>query len=584
MDHAFINEFSIIIFIGISLHWLSWWVKVPPIILWMVSGWLAGPALGWIEPVRTFDKLFHPLVELASAIILFEGGLSLRRREFNRVGEGIRRLISIGLVLHFLFITMAGYFVANWSLQLCLVVSSILIVTGPTVVTPVIKQIHLKKRTSIFLKWEAILNDPIGALMAVIFFQYWISSTSNQEHSFLESISLAITISLALAIGFSSIIYILFNRNWVPHFLKVPLSFSLIFVSYTAANYIQQGAGLLAVTLFGLLLGNIRLPMIDEVKKFKVSISTFLLSILFISLSSTIDIREFKNLQIGEWLFVLLILFGLRPLAIMLATARSDMSLGERAIISWFAPRGIVAASVAAVLGHQLEAVGLIEGHKLVPIIFAVIFLSVLIYGMTLQPLANFFQLTEKSDSRILMVADSVWAKDIAEIFKEEGYKVRLITNKKVLYSIYRGAYLTVSFGNPLKMLDNKVVELDKVSVFIALTKSNYLNSLLCSKFTKVTGSSNAFQIQSRKGDSESPESLPMGLRGKLITEDLSYEEIERSYRTGRKFKLIDSQLERFQNEESVVRFAHIQENGVEILTHKNAGNETKGRELILSA
>lgn len=536
-----IHEFSIIIAIGIGAQWLAWKMKWPAIVLWMIGGWVSGQLLGWISPEKALGDMFHPHIELASAIILFEGGLTLKYSEFLKAGGGISRLISLGLFFHLILLTLAGYFVAGWSLQFSLLLGCILIVTGPTVITPMIRQIRLKQRPATFLKWEGIINDPIGALLAVLVFEYIaFSGGSAVTEVFVSSIK-AIFISGIISFGLSFVLKVAFIRSLIPDYLKVPIVLSLVLVSFTGANFFQEGSGLLAVTLFGLFVGNKDLPIIHEIKKFKESISTFLIAIVFVALSATLELKSLKSLEVSEVLFLGLVLFALRPIAILTSTFRSGMKWQEKLVISWFAPRGIVAASVAGVLGHKLIQHEFVEGEKLVPMVFAVVFLSVFIYGFSIKKLAKALNLVGDSRRGIIVIGDSFWAVQFCKALSQLNYAPLLISSSKSVCRRAKSQGVESRYGEILQIVSEHKLDFANYFSLMAMTENSSYNAIICQNMAEVFGWDRVYQLPLSEEERNNPHYLPQSLRGRFFPERFNYENILHAFECGRNFEIIDT-------------------------------------------
>jgi NhaP-type Na+/H+ or K+/H+ antiporter len=534
--HHFIYEFSIIIGVGIGAQWVAWKLKWPPIVLWMVGGLLIGQYFHLVSPKESLGPLFHPLVELASAIILFEGGLTLKYKEFAKVGDGIRRLITSGLLIHFTLLTLAGHYIAGWSWEFSFLVSSILIVTGPTVIAPMIRQIRLKTRPSTFLKWEGIVNDPIGALLAVLTYEYISFSGSAPGTEVVLSSLQAVFVAAAVSFGVTYILKTVFIHGLIPDFLKVPSVFAFVLMVFAFTTALQGGSGLLAVTLFGLFLGNQDLPVTEDVKKFKESISTFLIATLFVALSASLEIEQLKSINQREILFIAFVLFVLRQIAIWLSTIGSGMSWKEKLTISWFAPRGIVAASVAGVLGHKLLAIDFAEGSKLVPVVFAVIFLSVFIFGFTIKKLVDFLKLTGVSKNGVILICDSDWSIDLAKLLGDAGCKVLVISQSKLLCKKARKQGINSLAGEVIDCMMNDEIDFSKYSALLALTENSSYNALVCQKLAAVFDSNNVYQLPLQTDEENSPQELPQFLRGRFLNLKLNYEKIYNKYSTGKTF------------------------------------------------
>ena len=365
--------------LGVFSQWIAWLLRVPAIVLFLVSGLVVGPLLGFVHPTADIGPVLSPVVNLAVAVILFEGGLSLRLHEFQEAASGVKRLVSLGSLLSWVLYSAAAYFIGALSLPVSLLFGAILIVTGPTVIVPMLRQAGLNRRSASYLKWEGIINDPIGALLAVLIFQYFVfagADTSDSVQVFAE-LGAAILFSLALGGGVAWLLGWAFNHTWVPEYLKAPLTFATVLVIYGAASEIFAEAGLLAVTVMGMVMGNMSIAGIAELRRFKETITILLVSGVFVALTADLDPKVLLQLDWHAAALIAVVLFVARPAAVMLATLGTDMSWRDRVLVGWIAPRGIVAAAVAGVFGPGMVSAGYAGAAELLPLVFAIVFITV---------------------------------------------------------------------------------------------------------------------------------------------------------------------------------------------------------------
>ena len=270
MKEHLILIFMLVGLFGIGAQWLAWRLRIPAIILLIMGGLIVGPWLGWVKPTEDLGHLLQPIIGLAVALILFEGGLNLRWHEYKETGVNVNRLVTVGLLLTWLLSSLTAHFIGNLSWPVAILFGAIIIVTGPTVIIPLLKQARLKRRAASLLKWEGIINDPIGALIAVLVFEYFATSEYHPELVDLAgSMGLALLVSLLVGAASGYGLGWAFRKDHVPEFLKSPVMLVSVIVVYTAVNHLQEEAGLLAVTIFGLVLGNQELRSIDELRRFK---------------------------------------------------------------------------------------------------------------------------------------------------------------------------------------------------------------------------------------------------------------------------------------------------------------------------
>jgi NhaP-type Na+/H+ or K+/H+ antiporter len=358
-EHQVVLAIVTVAGLGVGAQWLAWRLKLPAIVLLAAVGLIMGPGLDLIHASRDFGQFLRPVVSLCVAIILFEGGLSLQLRELKDAAIGVRRLVYLGVPLAWSFSSLCAHYIGGLDWPVSLVFGAIMVVTGPTVIMPLLRQAALNRRTASYLKWEGIINDPIGALLAVLVFQFFIfQGAGSGWQEVLSSIGLAIVAGIVFGGVGGWLIGRAFREGLVPEYLKSPVMLGVVLVVYAASDLIQKEAGLLTVTIMGIVVANMNLPGISDMKRFKEYITIMLVSVVFVALTADLDLGSLGDIGWRGVGIVLAIMFLARPAAIMLATVGANMELKERLLLSWIAPRGIVAAATAGLMGPRLVDAG----------------------------------------------------------------------------------------------------------------------------------------------------------------------------------------------------------------------------------
>ncbi len=545
-----------VVAVGVGAQWLAWRVKWPSIVLLALIGLAVGPLAqvlagfdifaGWFasqhflpfRPAETLGELFGPIVSLSVAIILFEGGLTLSLSEFRLAAVGVRRLVWLGAPLTWLFCSAAGNLIGGLGWPVSLVFGAILVVTGPTVILPMLRQAALNRRTASYLKWEGIVNDPIGALLAVLVYQFLVYAQQGSGWArLLGDVGMAAASGALLGGVGGWLAGIAFRRGWVPEYLKSPVLLSLVLVVFGVADVLQAEAGLLAVTIMGMVIGNMDLPGIDDMKRFKEYISVMLISVVFVLLTANLDPRVLGALDWRALVLVFAILFVTRPLAIMLATARSGMELNDRILLSWIAPRGIVAAATAGLMGQRLQEAGYDGAEKLLPLIFAVIIASVILHGSTIGPLARRLGLASTARDNVLIVGASPWSIELGKTLDFLKVKVLVADASWSNLRQARLAGLPVFHGEVLSEFAEESLEIAHVQAVLAATSNDAYNALVCTTMAPEVGQARVFQLPGDFGQEDDPRGLARERRGNIAFDnDAIYERLWRWHVRGWQF------------------------------------------------
>ncbi|MCA1778927.1 MAG: sodium:proton antiporter [Xanthomonadaceae bacterium] len=505
----------IILAAGLASQWIAWMLRLPGIIILIIAGLVLGPVTG-VLPAAEHPEQFTELIGLGVAIILFEGGMDLKLGEFRRVGHGIGRLTLIGPVLAWLFGSLAAYYLAGLSWPVSCVLGAILVVTGPTVIAPMLRQAGLNNESASLLKWEGIVNDPIGVLLAVLVFQYFTIAGETLLDT-LGGLGSALAVAIVLGGAGGWLTGHLYQRGGVPEHLKPPILMVLVLVVHWASNLVQHEAGLLSVTLMGLVIGNMHLGGRDELRHFKENLTVVLLSVLFVIIPAQLKISQLDLLDWRVALFVAAVLFLVRPLTIWLATIGAPVRREDRFLLAWIAPRGIVAAATAGIFGPALVAAGYSDAELLVPLVFLIIFVTVLLHGLTLGTLARHFGLAAKDDNGLLIVGASPWSCELAARLEKLDISVLMVDGAYRRLQPARMLGVKVWYGEILSEEAEHDLELQEVDKLLCCTENDFYNALVCKAMTQQFGSHRVFQLAMHKDKNDDDPEVKLQQRGNMF-------------------------------------------------------------------
>lgn len=489
------NALVLILALGIGAQWLAWRFRLPAIVLFCVAGLVFGPVLGLVTPSETLGEVFRPVVSLCVALILFEGGLSLHWHELKTAAAGIKRLVSLGAVFSFFLGALAAHGIGNLRWPVAWVFAAIIVVTGPTVIIPMLRQARLNRRTAAYLKWEGIINDPVGALLAVLLFQYFVLSETAAGDSVVTGLVLAL-VAAAVAGGAAGWGLVrAYHTGAVPEFLKAPVMLATVLVVFVLSNQMQHEAGLAAVTVMGLVMGNSDLPSMDELRKFKEYVVLILVSTVFVMLTADLDPALLARLDWKTIVMIASVMLIVRPLAIFLATIGTDLKWQDRVLLGWIAPRGIVAAAVAGVFGPEMAAAGYADADLLAPLVFVLVLATVIAHGFTIGPLARKLGLTVPANT-VLVVGASPWTTDLCRMLsKEMEVPVVLVDNSWHRLRDARLDGIPVLYGEVLSEGVQQSLELSGIRCVLAATSNDAYNALACRQFASDLGRERVFQL-----------------------------------------------------------------------------------------
>tara|TARA_B100000787_G_scaffold170248_1_gene165209 strand:- start:55844 stop:57661 length:1818 start_codon:yes stop_codon:yes gene_type:complete len=507
-------ELAGIIILGILAQWFAWRLKIPAILPLILIGLLVGPIAAefltedktkYIEPVWNGTKGLFPgdglyyFVSLAISIILFEGGLTLKRDEIKHVGPVITKLITLGSAVTFFGAGFLTHYIFGLSWELSFLFSGLIIVTGPTVITPILRNIPLKKDISTVLKWEGILIDPIGALVAVLVFEFIsVGGGSGFTKTALTEFGKILLFGTSFGFTFAHALTFVINKKWIPHYLLNVVSLSTVLLVFVESEIFAHESGLLAVVVMGMVLGNGKLKNLKELLYFKESLSVLLISILFILLSANINMEDLMLLY--NWKTVvlfLLIVFVIRPLGVFMSTYNSNLKFNEKLFISWVGPRGIVAAGIASLFGSKLLKQGIEGAEYITPLVFMIVLGTVVLNATTARLFAKIVGVFLKNSDGILIIGASKSSRLIASYLQDFGKRVVLIDANKSFIDLSvkqdLEAYQVNIYDDDLT--DN--IELNDIGYLIALTGSDTVNKFVYNNLATIFGEHGAFRLVS---------------------------------------------------------------------------------------
>ncbi|AEH00828.1 sodium/hydrogen exchanger [Lacinutrix sp. 5H-3-7-4] len=505
-------ELGGIIILGILAQWVAWKFKIPAILPLILIGLLVGPIAAeflsedgtkWIEPIWNGEEGLFPgeslfyFVSLAISIILFEGGLTLKMGEIKNVAPAITKLISIGSIVTFFAAGASAHYIFDLSWKISFLFSALIIVTGPTVITPILRNIPLKKDVSAVLKWEGILIDPIGALVAVLVFEF-ISVDAGGEFTKTAFIEFGKIVLFGATFGFTFAhgLNFILNKKLVPHYLMNVFTLATVLGVFVLSDVFAHESGLLAVVVMGMVLGNSKSPHLKDILYFKESLSVLLISILFILLAANINMEELY--LIYSWntaILFAIIVFVVRPLGVFLSTYGSSLKFNEKLFISWVGPRGIVAAGIASLFGLKLAKEGISGAEYITPLVFMIVLGTVLLNATTARLFAKIVGVFLTQSNGILIVGASKVSRLLGHYLESNGRHVVLIDSNQSNIAKAKDLGLEAISTNIYSdtLLDN--IELNDVGYLMALTGSSDINKYAINKFSKQFGENGSFRL-----------------------------------------------------------------------------------------
>ncbi len=482
--------------LSIACQWIAWWVKLPAILFLLLAGIVAGPLTGWLQPDRIFADLLFPMVSLAVAVILFEGSLTLKMDEIRGLTTIVRRLVTVGVLVSWFIIGLTTHWVLGFSWELSFLFGALVVVTGPTVIVPMLRTVRPTARIANILRWEGIVIDPIGAILAVLVFEFIISGAGGGAlgHTLLIFGKTLMIGLLTGAVG-GYVLGVILRNHWLPEYLHNVAALTLVFGIFTLSNHGQEESGLLAVTVMGMLLANMKRVPVENILDFKESLSVLLISGLFIILAARTEFSQFAELGLQGLIVFVVIQFIARPAKVLTATWGSSLPWQERALLSWIAPRGIVAAAVAALFALKLQQHGYEQAALLVPLTFMVIIGTVVLQSATSRPIARWLGVAEPEAKGFLIIGANPFARAVARALNDKDYRTTVVDSSWEYIRAASMDGLNTYYGNPVSEHADRHLDLVGIGQLLALSPRSELNALSTLRYRGEFGGGSLFVL-----------------------------------------------------------------------------------------
>lgn len=505
--------------LAIAAQWLAWWVKLPAILFLLIFGLFVGPATGWLDPDALFGDLLFPFISLSVAIILFEGALTLQLHQIKGIENVVRNLVSVGLVVTWFIITLAAHWFVGFDWDLAFLFGAVMVVTGPTVIVPLLRTVRPSANVANILRWEGILIDPIGALLAVLVFEFILlgQSSSAISHTFLVFAEVVLTGAIIGALS-GYCFGLVLRHHWLPEYLQSVAAVLFVFAVFTLANVFAEESGLLAVTVMGMWLANMKHVDVDQILNFKESLTILLISGLFIILAARVEFEQIRELGWSALAVFLTIQLVARPAKVAVATLGSSLTFRERLILGWIAPRGIIAAAVTALFALRLQEQGVPQAELLMPMAFIVIIGTVVLQSSTAGWLARKLGVAEPEALGFLIIGANPVAIAIGKALQEQGYRSVLTDTNWEYIRNARMEGLSVYYGNAVSAHADRFLNLVGLGKMIGCSRRSEHNALAAIKYKGEFGSNNIYTLRSSQDSKKSEKMTATGeFRGRAL-------------------------------------------------------------------
>lgn len=470
---------ALALLVGVVAQSLARHLRLPGIVLLLASGVFLGPdGLGLIQPA-TLGKGLSTLVSFAVAVVLFEGGLNLDLRRLRREATTIRRLVILGALITALGGSLAAHYAMGWDVIPSVLFGCLVIVTGPTVITPLLRRIKVRRSVATILEAEGVLIDPVGAIIAVLALEAVIGTTGSGMGSELTHFAMRIGIGAVIGLVGGLLLALLLRLSWmIPEDLHNVFALAMVFAMFHISEAIQHESGIMAVTVAGLVFGNLRSHALRELREFKEQLTVMLIGLLFVLLAADVRIEQVQSLGKAGIITVLLLMLVVRPVNIFVCTWRTGLNWRQKMFLSWLAPRGIVAAAMATLFAESLARAGLPGGEDLRALVFMVIAMTVLVQGLTGGLMARMLGLKRPSNQGYLILGANPLALALGEALQSGGDEVVLVdTNPENCHAAEKKDFKVI-FGNGLEERTMLRAEVDTRSGCLGCTANEELNLL----------------------------------------------------------------------------------------------------------
>jgi NhaP-type Na+/H+ or K+/H+ antiporter len=522
---------GLVLVLAVGSQLLARLLRAPAIVVLLPAGFLAGIATDDIHPGKLLGPLYQPFVSLAVGLILFEAGLRLSLEEVvPQVRKAVVRLVTGGALLTWLAIAASATLLFDdLDRGVAFLIGAILVVSGPTVVLPLLAFIRPTRNVRSLLKWEGTLVDPIGALLGVVVFAAVRSGEGWRPGEMMIDLGAGV---LVAAVGAPVLWLVLREVQWSAPRMIVPAALMVVVAAVVAADLIREDAGLLTAVLMGIAVGNqrsidISLSLFD----FEETLVQLLIGVLFVLVAASVSPSEVRSVLPQALVLVAVMVLVIRPAVVALTTLRSPFTRPERAFVAWMAPRGIVAGATAAAFGPELAQNGVAGANKVLPIVFVAIFGTVVVYGLTAAPVARMLEVAGLGRRLVLIVGGHSWARELAAAFRRSGVAVRMWVGPLDDQAAARDAGLDADRGRIMVHAISREAELEEVTDALLLTRSDDFNNLGAAELREELGHGHVYRVAPHPDE---PDLLPPSREaGILGSRSLTYAELDRQFAAG---------------------------------------------------
>jgi NhaP-type Na+/H+ or K+/H+ antiporter len=523
---------------GVAAQWVAWRLKIPVIIVLLGTGLVVGPATGLLDPDELFGDLLFPVVSLSVGIILFEGSLRLGVRELRAAGRVSLSLVTVGAAVSAVLTTALALVVLGRPANAAALLGAILVVTGPTVIGPLLRHVRPRGRVGPILQTEGILIDPLGAVLALVVFEVVHAGRTNDAiAATLATLGAVGGSGLVLGLAGAALVWASIRWFLVPDHLQQAAVLATVVVVFALADHVQEESGLLAVTVMGLALANQGRVSVERVAEFNETLQVLLVSGLFLVIAARLDLGELRADLGLNLVFLAGLVLVVRPVAVWLSTLRSGLTRRERGLLAVIAPRGIVAAAVSSVFALRLDAAGMAGGSELATTVVVVIIGTIAVAGLAAAPLARAFDLARPEPDGVLILGAHGWGRQLATALDTHGVRTKLVERDRAKVTTARLAGRDVHFGSILADHTVQTLDTDGIGHLLAITGSDEVNAMAAERLRPVFGSGRVWRLAPTQNGSAHTR-FPHHLAGRVLFADWATEDaIERRVSAGAEVK-----------------------------------------------
>lgn len=513
MHHEIVVIVAAVLAGGVVAQWIGWRLRMPPIVFLLAGGLIAGPVLGVLDLDAAFGDVLLPMVSMAVAVILFEGGLGLGVEGLRVAGRTVWMLLSVGALITMIGTLFAAIWLLGMDTRLAALLAATLVVTGPTVVGPIVHAIGLRGRVAAILETEGTLIDCLGAIITVL-----VSQAAYVSRGGVSSIAVGIgeTLGVGIILGLAgaAVMMLLFGWYLIPDELDNVTTLATVLTVFAVADGIRSEAGLVAATVMGIAMASQRRVSVHHVLRFNETLRIMFISILFVLLAARITPETLRSLEWRNVAFLAVLVVAVRPVSVFVSTLFSKLSRNERVFLALTAPRGIVAASIASVFALRLDEVGVEDSQVLVSAVFTVIAGTVLLAGLISRRLATRLRLVDDHDTIVVLGANPV-ARMFAAALADHGALTRVVDLDRDELARARMSGLDATHGSVLA--NETWAPVADAAAFVAMTGNDELNALAARHAGSILRRKQVFQLPPMAKEHHSWWETPLGTFGRPL-------------------------------------------------------------------